>query len=72
MLYGTAWSDTTLLAYQRAVNLASEERTGIRCHFEHDWQTLAALNPAYRTYVEREIERLGADLKNSLTKIDKL
>ncbi len=61
MLYGTAWSDTTLLAYQRAVNLASEERTGVRCHFEHDWQTLAALNPAYRTYVEREIERLGAD-----------
>lgn len=61
ILYGTAWSDTTLLAHQRAANLASEERTGVRCHFEHDWHTLAALNPAYRTYVEREIERLGAD-----------
>lgn len=61
VLYGTAWSDTTLLAQQRAANLLSEERSGIRCHFEHDWQTLAALNPAYRTYVEREIERLGAD-----------
>lgn len=61
VLYGTAWSDTTLLAHQRAANLASEERTGVQCHFEHDWQTLAALNPLYRTYVEREIERLGAD-----------
>lgn len=61
VLYGTAWSDTTLLAYQRAANLASEERSGVRQHFEHDWQTLATLNPAYRTYVEREIERLGAE-----------
>jgi hypothetical protein len=67
VLYGTAWSDTTLLAHQRAANLASEERTGIRCHFEHDWQTLAALNPAYRTYVEREIERLGAEHISILT-----
>lgn len=61
VLYGTAWSDTTLLAHQRAANLAGEERTGVRCHFEYDWQTLAALNPAYRAYVEHEIERLGAD-----------
>lgn len=67
VLYGTAWSDTTLLAHQRAANLASEERTGIRCHFEHDWQALAALNPAYRTYVEREIERLGAEHISILT-----
>lgn len=61
VLYGTAWSDTTLLAHQRAANLVSEERTGVRCHFEHDWQALAAINPAYRTYVEHEIERLGAE-----------
>lgn len=61
VLYGTAWSDTTLLAQQRAANLASEEHTGVRCHFEYDWQALATFNPAYRTYVEREIERLGAD-----------
>jgi hypothetical protein len=61
VLYGTAWSETTLLAHQRVANLISEERTGIRCHFEHDWQALAAINPAYRSYVEREIERLGAD-----------
>jgi len=61
ILYGTAWSDDTLLAQQRAANLATEQQTGIRCHFEHDWRTLAAINPAYRTYVEQEITRLGED-----------
>ena len=61
VLYGTAWTDTTLLAQQRAVNLAIEQETGARCHFEYDWHTLAAMNPAYRTFVEREITRLGED-----------
>lgn len=61
VLYGTAWSDRTLLAQQRAVNLALEQETGVRCHFEYDWRTLAAINPAYRTYVEQEIARLGED-----------
>lgn len=59
ILYGTAWNDSTLLARQRASNLELEQRTGVRQHFEYDWRTLAALNPAYRTYVEQEIERLG-------------
>jgi hypothetical protein len=61
ILYGTAWTDTTLLARQRAHNLEYEQQTGIRCHFEYDWRVLAALNPAYRTFVEREIARLGED-----------
>jgi len=61
ILYGTAWSDDTLLAQQRAVNLALEQQTGVRCHFEYDWRTLAAINPAYRTFVEQEIARLGED-----------
>ena len=61
ILYGTAWSDSTLLAQQRVVNLEQEQRTGIRTHFEFDWHTLAAINPSYRTFVEREIERLGED-----------
>lgn len=60
VLYGTAWSDTTLLAQQRATNLAEQEETGMRTHFEYDWRSVAALNPAYRTFVEREIQRLGA------------
>lgn len=61
VLYGTAWSDTTLLARQRAVNLEQERRTGIRTHFEYDWRTLAAINPSYRAFVEQEIARLGED-----------
>lgn len=61
VLYGTAWSDSTLLAQQRATNLELEQRTGIHCHFEFDWRTLAAINPAYRAFVEQEIARLGED-----------
>jgi hypothetical protein len=59
VLYGTAWSDSTLLARQRATNLALERRTGTRLHFEHNWMTLGAINPAYRVFVEQEIARLG-------------
>ncbi len=61
VLYGTAWSDTTLLAQQRSVNLERQQQTGQRLHFEYDWRTLAAINPAYRTFVEQEIARLGED-----------
>ncbi len=61
ILYGTAWSDNTLLAQQRAVNLERQQRTGERLHFEFDWHALAAINPAYRTFVEQEIARLGKD-----------
>jgi hypothetical protein len=61
VLYGTAWSDSTLLAQQRAVNLALEESTGQRRHFEYDWRALATINPAYRTFVEQEIARLGEE-----------
>ena len=61
VLYGTAWSDTTLLAQQRAVNLELALRTGEQQHFEYDWRTLAAINPAYRSFVEKEIARLGED-----------
>lgn len=61
VLYGTAWSDHTLLAHQRAANLELQQRTGLCLHFEYDWHVLAALNPHYRTYVEHEIARLGED-----------
>lgn len=59
ILYGTAWSDATLLAQQRALNLEQEQQTGIRAHFEYDWRALAAINPAYRAFVQQEIARLG-------------
>lgn len=61
ILYGTAWTDDTLLAQQRAMNLERQQRTGEQLHFEFDWHTLAAINPAYRTFVEQEIARLGED-----------
>jgi hypothetical protein len=59
VLYGTAWSDDTLLARQRAANLNAQERTGMRTHFEYDWRCVAERNQEYRVFVEREIERLG-------------
>jgi hypothetical protein len=61
VLYGTAWSDDTLLAQVKATNQELEELDGIRRHFQYDWRTLAALNPNYRAFVMREIARLGED-----------
>jgi hypothetical protein len=67
ILYGTAWADDTLLATMKTINQQLEERDGVRRHFEYDWTTLAALNPAYRRYVENEMQRLGEDNINILT-----
>ncbi len=61
IMYGTAWSEDTLLAQQRAFNLAWQEKTGERRHFEYPWQIPARYNPNYRKFVEAEIERLGRD-----------
>ena len=59
VLYGTAWSEDSLLERQRRLNLLHERTVGERLHFEYDWRTLAAINPAYRSFVEAEIARLG-------------
>jgi hypothetical protein len=61
VLYGTAWSDDTLLAMIRANNLALEQQDGIKRHFEYDWRTLAAINQNYKRFVTGEIQRLGSD-----------
>jgi hypothetical protein len=61
VMYGTAWSDNTLLACMRAHNLERQQLDGVQRHFEYDWQTLAALNPRYRSFVEGEMRRLGED-----------
>src|SRR5579859_6136640 len=61
VLYGTAWSDDTLLAQVKTTNLEQEKQDGIRRHFQHDWRTLAAINPDYKAFVEDEIKRLGED-----------
>jgi hypothetical protein len=59
ILYGTAWSDDTLLARQREQNLELEARDGLCRNFEFDWRILAALNSHYQHFVEGEIARLG-------------
>jgi hypothetical protein len=61
VMYGTAWSDDTLLACQRVSNLIHEQRSGERRHFEYDWHAAAACNPNYQKFVQSEIERLGAE-----------
>lgn len=59
VLYGTAWSEDSLLQRQREINLSHEQRTGERLHYEFDWRTLAASNAPYRAFVEGEMARLG-------------
>jgi hypothetical protein len=59
VLYGTAWSEDSILQRQKLRNLAHEEETGERLHFEYDWTHLAELNASYRAFVAGEIARLG-------------
>lgn len=57
VLYGTAWSEDTLLAQQRAANLRDDPGA----HFEYPWTVLGELSPAYRKFVSSEIRRLGEE-----------
>ncbi|MCC7368677.1 MAG: hypothetical protein IT306_09650 [Chloroflexi bacterium] len=59
VLYGTPWTDDTLLARQVALNREAEARDGVRRHFQVDWSAVADANPAYGRHVEGEIARLG-------------
>src|SRR5215467_3110752 len=59
VLSGTAWSDETLRAQMRAVNLDHEARTGQRRHVDYDWHACAEQNPTYQSFVHAEIARLG-------------
>ncbi len=61
IVYGTAWSEDGLLAQIKATNQELEEQDGIRRHFQYDWHTLAAINPSYKAFVEKEIQRLGEE-----------
>lgn len=60
VLYGTAWTDDTLLEQARQHNLAVQRAGGEQRHFEYPWTFGARAMPAYRQFVEHEIERLGA------------
>jgi hypothetical protein len=59
--YGTAWSETDLLAEVRRRHLEMERRDGIRRHFEYDWEVVARCHPAYGEFVAQERARLGED-----------
>lgn len=59
VLYGTPWTDDTLLARQIALNREAEAHDGIRRHFQVEWSAVAEANPAYGRHVEGEIARLG-------------
>jgi hypothetical protein len=59
VLYGTPWTDDTLLARQIAVNREAEAHDGIRRHFQVGWEDVARANPAYGRHVKAEIGRLG-------------
>jgi hypothetical protein len=61
VFYGTAWDDANLLERNKQRHLELERRDGRRRHFEYDWRTVAAHNPAYERFVAAEEERLGAD-----------
>ena len=64
VLYGTAWTEDSLLEQQRQTNRekdAAREEGQRRLHYEYPWTVLAQSNPAYGRFVEGEIARLGAD-----------
>ncbi len=67
VFYGTAWDDANLLERARQEHLEAERLDGVQRHFEYDWQTVAAYNPAYERYVRLEEQRLGAGHPTFLT-----
>jgi hypothetical protein len=61
VLYGTAWTNNTLLERHRRQHQAMEADGLGRFHFEYDWQVVAQHNLNYGRYVQSEIHRLGSD-----------
>ena len=59
VLYGTPWTDDTLLGREVERNRELERRDGVRRHFEVGWEAVAAAVPAYGRHVQAEIARLG-------------
>ncbi len=61
VLYGTPWTNDTLLAQYKAINLAGEKETGERRHFSFPWQVGARENPRYGAAVRAQIRQRGAN-----------
>jgi hypothetical protein len=55
------------LEQQRRINKEEEDRSGRQLNFEAPWTVLAAISEPYRTFVQGEIERMGADHPTILT-----
>jgi hypothetical protein len=60
VLYGTAWTDDTLLARQIAANLRDDPDA----HFEFPWLILAELEPDYQRLVGISHKTAKADIAN--------
>lgn len=61
VMTGTAWSTSTLLAHTIDTLSELEASDQMRRVFRVPWDRVAAEVPAYGTYVENEIQRLGRD-----------
>ena len=61
VLWGTAWTSTTLLARTIRALEGMERRDGVKRVFKVTWDRVAESVPAYGRYVEGEIARLGKD-----------
>ncbi|MGQ9626967.1 MAG: hypothetical protein ACUVV0_08715 [Anaerolineae bacterium] len=61
VLYGTAWTENTLLAKTIRELRHLEKQDGIKRVFIVPWERVAEENPAYGEYVQNQIQRLGKD-----------
>jgi len=61
VLYGTPWTQDTLLAQEKTRTLAYQARSGERRHFSFPWQVGAAANPWYARAVEAQIAQRGRE-----------
>src|SRR5439155_15121480 len=61
VLYGTAWTNDTLLEHVRQENARLEATDGVRRNFVYPWHVVGQHNPHYQAYVQAEIARMGQE-----------
>lgn len=59
VLWGTVWTSNTLLAREQQAALDAEKKDHIRRVFLYDANAVAAEVPAYKKFVEKQIQKLG-------------
>lgn len=60
-LFGTVWSDDTLLEQKRKAARENEKRYDVKLLWEIDADEVGRYNPTYKKYVDYEVERMGLD-----------